>query len=83
MTSLLEEEIRSQPEALARLLEQETERVGRIVAEIPEFQYSIIAARGTSGHAATYAKYIWAAMAGARSHSPRRRCTPCTRSLPA
>ncbi len=64
MTSLLEEEIRSQPEVIARLLERETTRVARIVKELPGFDYALIAARGTSDHAATYAKYIWAALAG-------------------
>ena len=63
MTSLLEEEIRSQPEVIARLLERETTRVARIVQELPSFDYALIAARGTSDHAATYAKYAWAALA--------------------
>lgn len=64
MTTLLEEEILSQPEVLARLLERESERTGNIVAGLPAFQYVLIAARGTSDHAATYAKYAWAALAG-------------------
>ncbi len=64
MASLLEQEIQSQPDVIARLLEQETARVGRIVAQLPHFNYALIAARGTSDHAATYAKYTWAALAG-------------------
>ena len=64
MASLLEEEIQSQPDVLARLLERETPRVERITAELPSFNYALIAARGTSDHAATYAKYLWAARAG-------------------
>ncbi|MEJ7654203.1 MAG: glucosamine--fructose-6-phosphate aminotransferase, partial [Chloroflexia bacterium] len=64
MSSLLEQEIRSQPEVLAGLLEHESARVGRIVAALPEFQYALIAARGTSDHAATFAKYAWATAAG-------------------
>src|SRR5919199_3601432 len=64
MTSLLESEIHSQPEVLTRLLERETPRVARIVARLPEFSYALIAARGTSDYAATYAQYIWAALAG-------------------
>ena len=35
-----------------------------IVAQLPAFEYALIAARGTSDHAATYAKYAWAALAG-------------------
>ncbi len=64
MTSLLEQEIHSQPDVCARLLERETESVRRIVAQLPAFDYALIAARGTSDHAATYAKYAWAALAG-------------------
>jgi glucosamine--fructose-6-phosphate aminotransferase (isomerizing) len=64
MSTLLEQEIRSQPEVVARLLERETERVRRMVTELPPFSYVMIAARGTSDHAATYAKYAWAALAG-------------------
>ena len=64
MTSLLEEEIWSQPHVIARLLERETKRVQEIVAQLPAFDYVLIAARGSSDHAATYAKYVWAALAG-------------------
>lgn len=64
MASLLEQEIMSQPDVLARLLDRETERVRRIVAGLPAFSYALIAARGTSDHAATYAQYAWAALAG-------------------
>ena len=31
---------------------------------LPAFDYALIAARGTSDHAATYAKYLWASVAG-------------------
>ncbi len=64
MSSLLEQEIRSQPEVVARLLARETEHVAQIVAQLPAFDYIVIAARGSSDHAATYAKYAWAALAG-------------------
>jgi len=64
MTTMLEQEIHSQPEAVARLLERETNHVGAIVAQLPACEYALIAARGTSDHAATYAKYAWAALAG-------------------
>jgi glucosamine--fructose-6-phosphate aminotransferase (isomerizing) len=62
MTTFLEQEIHSQPEVIARLLDREAERVGQIVAQLPACDYALIAARGTSDHAATYAKYAWAAL---------------------
>lgn len=64
MATILQAEIESQPEVIARLLERESRRATAIVAQLPPFQYVLIAARGTSDHAATYAKYIWAALAG-------------------
>lgn len=64
MPSLLEQEIQSQPEVIAHLLEEETRHVQQIVAQLPAFDYILIAARGSSDHAATYAKYAWATMAG-------------------
>ncbi|GER90901.1 glucosamine--fructose-6-phosphate aminotransferase [Dictyobacter vulcani] len=63
MSSLLEQEIHSQPEVIAHLLDKETEHVKKIVAQLPAFDYILIAARGSSDHAATYAKYAWATMA--------------------
>lgn len=64
MSSFLEQEIAAQPEVVARLLEAESERASRIVAALPPFEYALIAARGTSDHAATYANYVWASLAG-------------------
>ncbi|GAC1645845.1 MAG: SIS domain-containing protein [Herpetosiphon sp.] len=64
MATFLDQEIRSQPEGIARLLDRETVRVVRSVAQLPPFDYALIAARGTSDHAATYAKYAWAGMGG-------------------
>src|SRR5947209_5468564 len=64
MSSLLEQEIFSQPGVLARLLDRETQHVRRIVASLPSFDYVLIAARGSSDHAALYATYAWAALAG-------------------
>ena len=64
MSTFLEQEIHSQPEVIARLLEREHTRVGRIVADLPPFEHVLIAARGTSDHAAIYAKYAWASLAG-------------------
>ncbi|GHO43348.1 SIS domain-containing protein [Ktedonospora formicarum] len=64
MSSLLEQEIYSQPEVIARLLDQETRHIEEIVNKLPPFDYVLIAARGSSDHAATYAKYAWPIMAG-------------------
>ncbi len=64
MSSFLEQEIYSQPEVLTRLLEQESAHVTQIVQTLPPFNYVLIAARGSSDHAALYAKYVWAALAG-------------------
>lgn len=62
--SFLEEEITSQPEVVARLLEREGARAEQIAGQLPPFEHVLIAARGTSDHAAIYAKYIWAGLAG-------------------
>lgn len=64
MTSLLEQEILSQPEVIARLLERETRHIEQIAAQLPAFDYVLIAARGSSDHAAIYAKYAWTTLAG-------------------
>ena len=64
MASLLEQEILSQPEVIARLLERETRHIEQIAAQLPAFDYVLIAARGSSDHAATYAKYAWTTLAG-------------------
>src|SRR6266508_3742494 len=54
MTTFLEQEINSQPEVIAGLLEREIARVTRIVAQLPRFNYALIAARGTSDQAAAW-----------------------------
>ena len=59
MVSMLEQEIYSQAEVLGRFLERETAHVAQIVAQLPAFEYVLIAARGTSDFAALYAKYAW------------------------
>jgi len=64
MNTILEQEISSQPDVIAGLLDRETQRVRTIVAQLPPFEYAQIAARGTSDHAAIYATYIWAALTG-------------------
>jgi glucosamine--fructose-6-phosphate aminotransferase (isomerizing) len=58
--SWLEHELAEQPEALARLLEAETERARGLAAEIGAAapQYLLIASRGSSSNAARYAQYV-------------------------
>ncbi|MCX7840668.1 MAG: SIS domain-containing protein, partial [Anaerolineae bacterium] len=55
-------EIQEQPTALARFLDAESANIARIAARIrrAEVRYVVIAARGTSDNAATYAKYVLA-----------------------
>ena len=59
MTQMLEE-IYQQPQAVAAALERATQPVAALVEELRErgLKHVIIAARGTSDHAATYAKYL-------------------------
>src|SRR6185437_14000288 len=63
-TSWLAREIASQPAVIEELLAREIPHVAEIVARLPPFSYIVIAARGSSDHAATYAVYAWAALAG-------------------
>lgn len=64
MTTFLEQEIGSQPEVIAQLLDREQLHVTQIATQLPRCAYALIAARGTSDHAAVYAKYSWATLAG-------------------
>lgn len=77
MSSLLEQEIYSQPDVIARLLDRETRHVEQIVAQLPPFNYILIAARGSSDHTALYTKYAWAALA----HYPIALATPALHTL--
>lgn len=61
--SLLEQEIASQPEVIGNLLAREVEHVGEISAQLPPFDSVLMAARGSSDHAAIYAKYAWGGLA--------------------
>ena len=64
MTTQLEQEITSQPETIAHLLENEVQHIKEIVSSLPPFQYILIAARGSSDNAGVYAQYVWSTMAG-------------------
>src|SRR5258708_11142968 len=77
MPTLLEEEIRSQPAILANLLDREAARIDAIVNALPPVDYVHIAARGSSDHAALYASYALAALAG----YPVSLATPSLHSL--
>lgn len=58
--SLMLAEIREQPEAITRCLDNNRELVTRVAEEIRSrgIRFVVIAARGTSDHAAMYAKYL-------------------------
>ncbi len=64
MTSGLAREIASQPVRISELIDREISHIAAIVARLPRISYIVIAARGSSDHAATYAVYSWAALAG-------------------
>lgn len=59
--SYMLDEIREQPEAVRRTIEGERVRLARVADEIKRRDPALvlIAARGTSDNAATYAKYLW------------------------
>jgi len=64
--SYLEQEINEQPMVLARLLSEESQRAREIARAIQHKgpQFIMVAARGTSDHAATYGKYLLASSCG-------------------
>jgi glucosamine--fructose-6-phosphate aminotransferase (isomerizing) len=74
----LADEIREQPAVLARLLEH-APAIGRIAAAIAarDVEHVVIAARGTSDHAAIYAQYLF----GIRLGLPVGLTTPSVLSL--
>jgi glucosamine--fructose-6-phosphate aminotransferase (isomerizing) len=77
MTSLLEQEIWSQPAVIAGLLDRELGHIEHIANRLPPFEYVLIAARGSSDHAAIYAQYAWAALA----HYPIALAAPSLHTL--
>ena len=64
--SYLEQEIHEQPAVLARLLAEESCRVRQVARAIQHKgpQFVMVAARGTSDHAATYGQYLLASACG-------------------
>jgi glucosamine--fructose-6-phosphate aminotransferase (isomerizing) len=62
--SHLYDEIHEQPEVIARLISEESGAIAGIAEELRRrsIRYILIAARGTSDHAATYGKYLFASV---------------------
>ncbi len=79
--SILKSEIHQQPQVLTTLLEQESQEVRRIAADLRRsarvIQYVIIAARGTSDNAARYGQYLL----GAYNRLPVGLATPSLFSI--
>lgn len=59
--SVMRDEIFEQPQVIERLVRQEGPNIARVAAELRSRQpaFIVIAARGTSDNAATYAKYLF------------------------
>ncbi len=59
--SLLHDEISQQPDVLRRLLTEEAGNIAAIAEQIRrlDVRMVLVAARGTSGHAGAYARYLW------------------------
>lgn len=78
MASILESEIKQQPEIITELIERENKNVANIASELMgKFKYIVIAARGTSDNAARYAQYLL----GAFNHIQVALATPSLFSL--
>lgn len=75
----LKSEIFEQPAVLARLLENQKERIREIAAALRHYdtRYLFLVARGTSDNAGLYAKYLW----GAFNQLPTALATPSLFSL--
>ena len=60
MMTLMQSEIYEQPQAVAQAVERNVMQITALVAALREreIRHVVIAARGTSDHAATYAKYL-------------------------
>lgn len=65
-THLMLKEIHEQPQAMRETLAQESNRISDLAAEIRRrrVRFIIVAARGTSDNAATYARYLFGAVNG-------------------
>jgi glutamine---fructose-6-phosphate transaminase (isomerizing) len=63
-TSYLAREIASQPQEVAAFIDRHLAAMQRVAETLPPCSYAVVAARGSSDHAATYARYVWGALAG-------------------
>jgi glucosamine--fructose-6-phosphate aminotransferase (isomerizing) len=63
-SSYLAQEIASQPDEVERFIERHLPQMRRMADALPACSYALVAARGSSDHAATYARYVWGALAG-------------------
>jgi glucosamine--fructose-6-phosphate aminotransferase (isomerizing) len=63
-TSYLAQEIASQPDEVEKFIARHLPEMRRFAAWLPACTYALVAARGSSDHAATYARYVWGALAG-------------------
>ena len=61
MQSNLEKEIYQQPEILSKLITEQSPKIAELAKQLRSYspRFIIIAARGTSDHAAVYAKYLF------------------------
>ncbi len=66
MTTLLEQEIKQQPDVIARLLATQLDKAKQTARSIrsAEVRFVVIAARGSSDNAGRYAQYLFGAMNG-------------------
>jgi glucosamine--fructose-6-phosphate aminotransferase (isomerizing) len=77
--SWVEEELREQPDALQRFLDAEQETAVALAGELvrADVRYLLIASRGSSGNAARYAQYLFAA----KNRLPTAFATPSVYTL--
>lgn len=64
MSSYLAQEITSQPQEVEGFLKRHTAEMLALSRTLPPCDYALVAARGSSDHAATYARYVLGALAG-------------------
>src|SRR4051794_3281923 len=58
MSSYLAREIASQPKEVSDFIDRHATAMQRLAQTLPSCSYVLIAARGSSDHAATYARYV-------------------------
>jgi glutamine---fructose-6-phosphate transaminase (isomerizing) len=63
-SSFLAREIASQPQEVAGFIDRHAAAMQRLADSIPPCTHALVAARGSSDHAATYGRYVWGALAG-------------------